>query len=134
MASQSQKGGGSWSGYLRDKAVRLGAASYLEGQPLDYNVAKTLGIDLETNGAHAIAVQRMYEAGRLMAAEAKAPLPPPAARVTKDINAFVAKVPAMCKQFATEQSLARAEAKRAAALRLRLMARERSKAAGGARA
>ena len=141
MANQSQKGGETWSGYMRDKAFRLGWASRQSGEPLDYDVAKTLGArgsPLEAAwiaAGHdlASALQRKYEAGRLMAAECGMEIPAPAKRQTKEILSVVRACPAMAKQFATEQSLAREEAKRSAALRLRLMARDRAKASTEAR-
>ena len=136
MANQSQRGGATWSGYMRDKAFRFGWVSRQSGEPLDYDVAKTLGARgsaLEAswiaNGYDlASALQRKYEAGRLMAAECGMDIPAPAKRQTKEILTVVKACPMMVKQFATERTLAREEAKRSAALRLRLMARDRQKA------
>lgn len=125
MASQSQRGGGTWSGYMRQLPFRVGWQSVQNNEPFCDDIARRLWNHPDETGA----IQRMYEAGRLMALETRMPLPAKAARVTKEIAAAVKAAPAMCRQFATEQALARAEAKRAAALRLKLMHYERQKAA-----
>lgn len=125
MAAQSQKGGGTWSRYMAQPAFRYGWQSVEAGEPFNDDVArKVYNVPDETG-----VIQRLYEAGRLMALETRMPLPPKARRMTNNIRTTVKAAPAMLKQFATEQALAREEAKRNAALRLRLMHYERQKAA-----
>lgn len=117
MAAQSQKGGGTWSAYMRQPPFRLGWESVQRGEPFADDIARKVYNHPDPTGG----IQRLYEAGRLMALETRMPLPAKAARMTKQIDAAVRAAPALCRQFATEQALARDEAKRAAALRLRLM-------------
>jgi hypothetical protein len=96
---------------------RYGWASAVNGEPLIDDIARKVWPTVTDIGG----VQRLYEAGRLMALETRMKLPPKAARMTKDIKATVAAAPALREQFRVEQELAREEAKRAAALRLKVM-------------
>jgi hypothetical protein len=117
MASQSQKGGASWSEYLRRAAVQYGWRSVVAGQPFNPDYS------LDPNS------QREYEAGRQMALESGMACPQPARRVTKEITAVRAAIPAFMTLLRTEHSNAREEAKRAAALRLKLRHHENRRAA-----
>jgi hypothetical protein len=102
-------------------AFRYGWQSAVNGEPFIDDLPRKVWNLPAGNDS----VQRLYEAGRLMALETRLPLPPKAERMTKDIKATVAAAPAMLKQFATEQLLAAVEAKRIAAMRLRVMHYER---------
>lgn len=117
MASQSQKGGASWSEYLRREAVRAGWNSIAAGLPF------TPDYSLDPNR------QREYEAGRQMALESGMACPQPARRVTKEITAVRAAIPAFMRLLRAEHANAREEAKRAAALRLKLRHHENRRAA-----
>jgi len=121
MAQQSQRGGGTWARYMSRDAFRYGWQSAECGEPFTDDVARKVW----NHPTASDSLQREYEAGRLMALETRMPLPPKAARMTKVITATVAAAPAMRKQFMTEQLLAREEAKRAAALRLKVIHYER---------
>lgn len=116
MASQSQRGGSSWARYMAQPAFRYGWQSIMNREPFLDDVAFKVWKIVDNSG-HA---QRQYEAGRLMALETGMPLPPKAARITAHIKTAVAAAPELRRQFATEQALARDEAKRAAALRLKV--------------
>ncbi len=121
MANQSQRGGGTWARYMSNPIFRYGWQSAVNGEPFLDDVARKVWPTVADIGG----VQRLYEAGRLMALETRLPLPPKAQRMTKTILATVAAAPAMRKQFLIEQQLAAVEAKRIAALRLRVMHYER---------
>lgn len=121
MANQSQRGGGTWARYMGNSIFRYGWASAVNGEPLIDDIARKVWPEITDIGG----VQRLYEAGRLMALETRMKLPPKAARMTKDIKATVAAAPALREQFRVEQALAREEAKRAAALRLKVIHYER---------
>jgi hypothetical protein len=100
---------------------RYGWQSAVNGEPLIDDIARRVWPEIADIGG----VQRLYEAGRLMALETRMKLPPKAARMTKEIKATVAAAPALREQFRVEQQLAAVEAKRLAALRLRVMHYER---------
>jgi hypothetical protein len=100
---------------------RYGWQSAVNGEPFLDDIARKVWPTATDIGG----VQRLYEAGRLMALETRLPLPPKAARMTKDIKATVIAAPALREQFRVEQQLAAVEAKRLAALRLRVMHYER---------
>lgn len=121
MAHQSQRGGITWARYMSRTAFRYGWQSAVNGEPFLDDVARKVWNQPEASDC----LQREYEAGRLMALETRMPLPPKAQRMTKVITATVAAAPAMRKQFLTEQLLAAVEAKRIAALRLKVMHYER---------
>ena len=121
MANQSQRGGGTWPRYMGNSIFRYGWASAVNGEPLIDDIARKVWPEITDIGG----VQRLYEAGRLMALETRMKLPPKATRMTKDIKATVAAAPALREQFRVEQALAREEAKRAAALRLKVIHYER---------
>ena len=121
MAQQSQSGGGSWPRYMGAPAFRYGWQSVANGEPFIDDLPRKVWNLPAGNDA----VQRLYEAGRLMALETRMSLPPKAARMTKDIKTTVAAAPALREQFRVEQALAREEAKRAAALRLKVIHYER---------
>lgn len=125
MAHQSQRGGGTWARYMSHPIFRYGWQSAVNGEPLIDDVARKVWPGTADIGG----VQRLYEAGRLMALETRMQLPPKAQRMTKDIKATVAAAPALREQFRVEHALAREEAKRAAALRLKVIHYERQKAA-----
>jgi len=108
MAEQSARGGASWSEYLRRPAIRAGWQSVLLGKPFDENAFADPW------------EQRLYEAGRQMALESGMPLPAPARRVTKEIKAVQAAVPAFRRLLSTEQANAAREARAAASLRMKL--------------
>jgi len=115
MAKQSQSGGGGWAPYISHMAFRYGWQSAATGQPFDDDAAFTMAQLRDPTGA----VQRLYEAGRLMALETRMPLPARAKRMTNEMRAVVKAAPEFCKQLRTEHVLASIEAKRAAAARLR---------------
>ena len=121
MAQQSQRGGGTWARYMSNPIFRYGWQSAVNGEPLLDDVARKVWPTVADIGG----VQRLYEAGRLMALETRMKLPPKAQRMTNDIKATVAAAPALREQFRVEQALAREEAKRAAALRLKVIHYER---------
>ena len=121
MAQQSQRGGGTWARYMGNPIFRYGWASAVNGEPFIDDIARKVWPEITDIGG----VQRLYEAGRLMALETRMKLPPKATRMTKDIKATVAAAPALREQFRVEQALAREEAKRAAALRLKVIHYER---------
>lgn len=121
MAQQSQRGGGTWARYMSSPIFRYGWQSAVNGEPLLDDVARKVWPTVADIGG----VQRLYEAGRLMALETRMKLPPKAQRMTNDIKATVAAAPALREQFRVEQALAREEAKRAAALRLKVIHYER---------
>lgn len=121
MANQSQRGGSTWARYMSNAIFRYGWASAVNGEPLIDDIARKVWPEITDIGG----VQRLYEAGRLMALETRMKLPPKATRMTKDIKATVAAAPALREQFRVEQALAREEAKRAAALRLKVIHYER---------
>jgi hypothetical protein len=106
---------------MSNPIFRYGWQSAVNGEPFLDDVARKVWPTVADIGG----VQRLYEAGRLMALETRLPLPPKAQRMTKTILATVAAAPAMRKQFLIEQQLAAVEAKRIAALRLRVMHYER---------
>tara|TARA_R110000868_G_scaffold19297_2_gene83103 strand:- start:13345 stop:13680 length:336 start_codon:yes stop_codon:yes gene_type:complete len=106
---------------MGNSIFRYGWASAVNGEPLIDDIARKVWPEITDIGG----VQRLYEAGRLMALETRMKLPPKAARMTKDIKATVAAAPALREQFRVEQALAREEAKRAAALRLKVIHYER---------
>lgn len=117
MAHQASHGGASWSEYLRRQSVRDGWNSIIAGEPLNENYSPV---------PHK---QREYECGRQMAIESRMPCPKPAARVTKEINAVRRAIPAFMTLLNTEHASAREEAKRAAALRMKLRHHENRRAA-----
>jgi hypothetical protein len=106
---------------MGNSIFRYGWQSAVNGEPFLDDVARKVWPTATDIGA----VQRLYEAGRLMALETRMKLPPKAARMTKDIRATVVAAPALREQFRVEQQLAAVEAKRLAALRLRVMHYER---------
>ena len=121
MANQSQRGGGTWALYMGNPIFRYGWQSAVNGEPFIDDVARKVWPTVTDIGG----VQRLYEAGRLMALETRMKLPPKATRMTKDIKATVIAAPALREQVRVEQALAREEAKRAAAFRLKVMHYER---------
>lgn len=121
MANQSQRGGSTWARYMSNAIFRYGWASAVNGEPLIDDIARKVWPEITDIGG----VQRLYEAGRLMSLETRMKLPPKATRMTKDIKTTVAAAPALREQFRVEQALAREEAKRAAALRLKVIHYER---------
>lgn len=102
MAAQSRSGGTSLSRYYSAPAFQRGWRSFVAGEPYDYEGC------------------RLYADGRNAAAESGLPCPAPSRRRTKEQLAAYRATPLQQRQWETERALAREEAKRAAALRLRL--------------
>ena len=108
MASQSNRGGASWSEYLRRPAVREGWQSVINGEPLDVNRFEHTQL------------QRQYESGRQMALESGMALPKATLRMSNEIRAVRAAIPAFQKLLVTEQANAAREARAAASLWMKL--------------